>query len=283
MAAVLETIFAGGIIFQRKIGRKASRKGETKAPRVNPTPEEVQKVNDHYAERTLQIKLHHNFNPGDHHLVHTYAGRKPTRAEAREDRRKLLRELRKEYKKLGLAFKWIAVTEYENKRIHHHFVVNQGVPLSVIREIWGKGYVHERPLSKSRDWRRLGSYLIKETSKTFRNPDAVGKARYSCSRNLTMPDVYRDDIEPEEIKEDPKPLKGYYIDRNSLYEGENPVTERPYKEYVMVPLNPYKVQTRFNKKAKVPYKSENYNSWLRKNMPKQLEMNLEACIGEEAS
>lgn len=274
MAAVLETIFAGGIILQRKIGRKANRKGEVKAPKVNPTSEEVEKVNEHYAERTLQIKLHHNFEPGDHHLIPTYHGIPPTRKEAREDRRKLLRELRKEYKKLGLPFKWIAVTEYENRRIHHHLVINQGVPLTVIREIWSKGYVHERPLSKSRDWRKLGSYLIKETSKTFRNPDGVGKARYSCSRNLTMPDVYREDIEPEEINEDPTPITGYYIDRDSVYKGENPLTERPYVEYVMVPVNPYKTRKRFNKKKRVRYKSENCNAWLRNNMPVQMEMDL---------
>jgi len=282
MAAVLETIFAGGIVFQRKIGRKTSRKGETRAPKVNPTPEEVQKVNEHYSERTLQIKLHANFEPGDYHLAMTYSRWIPTKAGAKEDLRKFKRELRKEYKKLGLSFKWINVTEYENRRIHHHMVINQGVPMSVIREIWNKGYVHERPLSKSRDWRRLGTYLIKETRKTFRNPDAPGRLRYSCSRNLIMPEVYVDDIEPEEIKEDPKPLKGYYIDQDSLYEGENPVTERPYKEYVMLPLNPWKVQTKFYKKTKKKYKQESYGAWIKANTPRQIQMDLGFCCGEEA-
>lgn len=280
MAAILETIFAGGIILQRKIGRKANRTGETKAARLNPTSEEVEKINEHYAERTLQIKLHHNFESGDHHLVNTYRGAEPTRAQARENRRKFIREMRKEYKKLGLPFKWIAVTEYENRRIHHHLVINQGVPIARIREIWDMGYVHERPLSKSGDWRKLGSYLIKETSKTFRNPDSAGKLRYSCSRNLTMPEVYKEEIESSEISEEPKPITGYYIDGESIYKGENPMTERPYIEYVMVPINSHKIRIRFNKKTKAKYKTESYNSWLKKNMPKQLELDLLSLVEE---
>lgn len=278
MAAILETIFAGAIVLRRKIGRKSNRKGESKAPKQNPTSEEVEKINARYAERTLQIKLHHNFKPGDHHIIPTYRGVEPTKSEAKEDLRIFKRELRKEYKKLGLAFKWIAVTEYENRRIHHHMVINQGISVKRIRELWEKGNVHERPLSKSGDWRKLGEYLIKETSKTFRNPDAVGKLRYSCSRNLIMPEVFKEEIEASELLDDPKPIKGYYIDQDSIYKGMNPVTERPYVEYVMLPLNAERTRVRFNKKKKVKYRTESYNSWLRENMPKQLEMDLEKAI-----
>ncbi|MHC1722750.1 MAG: hypothetical protein AB9836_06045 [Aminipila sp.] len=274
MAAILETIFAGGIIFQRKIGRKANRKGETKSPKNNPTSEEVEKINARYSERTLQIKLHHNFKPGDHHLVYTYHGRIPTQAEAKEDLKKMKRELRKECKKRGIPFKWIAVTEYQNKRIHHHMVMNNGVPLEVIRELWGKGTVHERPLSKSGDWRELGTYLIKETSKTFRNPDAPGRLRYSCSRNLTMPEVFKEEIGATELLDDPQPVTGYYIDSDSIYKGINPVTERPYIEYVMLPLNIYKTRKRFNNTKKSKYKSESYYGWTKKNAPRQLEIDI---------
>lgn len=272
MAVILETIIAGGLIWQRKIGRKAIRKGESKAPKINPTPFEVEKINARYSERTLQIKLHHNFCANDHHIILTYQGEEPTRQQAKEDLKKFKRNMRREYKKNGLPFKWIAVTEYENKRIHHHMVINQGLQVSEIRELWGNGTIHERPLSKSGDWRKLGEYLIKETSKTFRDDDGEGKTRYSCSRNLSMPEIYREEITVSELLEEPKPIKGYYIDADSMYKGVNPVTERPYVEYVMLPIHPCKIKKRFNKKQKMKYKQENYNAWLKQNMPRQYRM-----------
>lgn len=199
MAAIKETIFTkSGLILSRLIGRKSIRKGEKRATRSNPTVEEVEKVNKRNSERTLQIKLHNNFEPGDHHDVLTHRGPAPTVEEAQERLIEFRENLRKEYKKIGLPFKWIMVTEYKNKRVHHHMVINKGVAIEKIRELWIHGQIHDRRLSESGDWRKLGSYLIKETDKTFRDPDAPSKLRYSCSRNLIMPEVYREEINNSE-------------------------------------------------------------------------------------
>lgn len=270
MGAVLETIFAGGVVFQRKIEKRRRSAGETRAPKVNPTPEAVRKLNFRNSVRTLLIKLMHNFMPGDYHMVFTYAGVPPTKEEAKGNMSRMKRKMRERYKASGAAFKWIETTEYKNKRIHHHLIVNAGVPVSEIQEMWEEyGTVHVRVLRKDRDWRKLAVYLIKETQRTFRDPDAYGRQRYTCSRNLSMPEVFEMSIPYSELGEEPKPFPGYYIDRDSIYHGINPVTEREYMEYIMLPINPYKVRKRVNGQKRKVYRNESYAAWLRENMPLQ--------------
>jgi len=270
MGAVLETIFAGGVIFQRKIEKRRRGKGETRMPKANPTPEAVKKLNFRNSVRTLLIKLLHNFMPGDYHLVCTYRGLPPTKEEARDNIRGMKRRMRTKYKANGEIFKWIETTEYKNKRIHHHLVVNAGISISDIQAMWEEyGSVHVRVLRKDRDWRKLAEYLVKETQRTFRDPDAYGRHRYTCSRNLTMPEVFETSIPYSELGEEPKPLPGYYIDRDSIYCGQNPITEREYMEYIMLPINPYKVRKRVNGQKKKAYRNESRAAWLKENMPLQ--------------
>lgn len=274
MSAIRERIIAGNLIFEKLINRKSVRKNEKRAARHTPTAEEVEMVNRRNSEKTLQIKLHHNFNSGDYHLVLTYSGKEPSQEEAQAELKKFIRKARKAYKKLDIAFKWISVTEYKNKRIHHHLIINKGVEVEEIRRLWGHGFIHDRRLDKSGDWRKLGEYLMKETDKTFRSPHAASRLRYSCSRNLSMPLVYREEIPISELFEEPKPLKGYYIDKESLFNGYNPITGRPYIEYVMLALDERKIRKRFYKMDKYAYKQENYDKLLKKISPYQLEFEI---------
>lgn len=273
MAAVKETIIAGKLIFERLISRKAVRAGEKRKAKSEPTIESVERVNRRNAERTLQIKLHHNFKPGDFFVALTYGGEAPTLEEADKAFKKFRDKLRRQCKRDGVEFKWIAVTEWNNKRVHHHIVLNKVLTEEELRDLWPYGQAHIRVLSKSGDWRKLGEYLIKETDKTFRDPDAPGRLRYSCSRNLTMPMVYREEIAVSEVFEEPEPVKGYYIDKSSFYRGENPFTGRPYSEYVMIPIDDGRTRKRFNRK-RVKYREERYDKWIREHAERQLEIEL---------
>ena len=91
------------------------------------------------------------------------------------------------YRKQGLEFKWVAVTEYENKAIHHHLVVN-GIDSRILTRLWSYGRMHIASLDDTGDYIQLAEYLVKETSKTFRNPNATQKKRWRCSRNLKRPE-----------------------------------------------------------------------------------------------
>ena len=270
MAYVKETIYAGSIMITKLIQKRQKRVEGGRASRSMPTSEAVERANARACEKSLQLKLHANFVPGDYHVVLTYRGAEPTNEEAKDSLAKFMRKLRSLAKKAGTEFKWIAVTEYENHRIHHHVIMNSFLSLQELNKIWQHGQLHLRLLDESGDWRQLGSYLFKETSKTFREPDAPSRLRYSCSRNLKTPVVYREEVSAALILDVPKPEKGYYIDQDSIYRGEDPFTGKPYLEYVSLAIA--KPHVRKNKTQKRKYSERRYDRWLANHAEKQLGM-----------
>ena len=264
---IKETIFAGKIMMTRYLQKRQKRIDGSRAMRSTPTTEAVERANARAAEKALQLKLHANFVPGDYHVVLTYGGEEPSKEDAKATLNKFLRKLRDIAKKRGMDFKWIAVTEYSNHRIHHHIVMNKVAAVEELQNLWTRGHIHPRFLEGSGDWRQLGSYLIKETSKTFRDADAPSRLRYSCSRNLKTPVVHREEVSAAELIE-PKPEKGYTIDMDSIYRGEDPFTGKAYLEFTSIAYG--KPKTRKNKTQKRRFTSHRYDSWLKLNSEKQL-------------
>ena len=88
--------------------------------------------------------------------------------------------MRDEYKKHGLELKYIQATEYLNKAIHHHIIINnvndgKETSLQYVNRIWGsitKGHPKYVPLYDEGEYRKLADYFVKETDKTFRNEDS---------------------------------------------------------------------------------------------------------------
>lgn len=235
------TIVAGATIevtksYTKRIGSKARGKRE------KPTPEEIEKVNERNAERTLRLKINANFCTDDPFITLTYRkGGRPTPEQAKENIKKLIDGLRTSYRKLGVELKYINVTEYKNKAIHHHLLINhiEGADVSkMVRERWKFGRPDFKYLDDTGQYKDLAAYLIKETSKTYKDNDGGHKQRYSCSRNLVMPTP-----KTEIIKKaarwipDPKPIKGYYIDKDTVYNGVDPFTGREYQRYTMVRIS----------------------------------------------
>lgn len=221
---------------------KGCRGGQRKT-----TPEEIAESNMRQAARKLARKINANFKPGDWHVVLMYKrdGR-PTPEQAQKYIKKLMDGLRDLYKKNGLVLKYVHATEYKNKAIHHHLVINnvndgKRTTVEYIRELWkgdGKGSKQFIPLYDDGEYKRLAEYLIKETEKTFRDKNSPFRQRYSCSRNLIDPKP-RNRIRRTKThwKMDPKPRPGYYIDQDSLYNGTDKLGY-PYQRYVMIKLNP---------------------------------------------
>ena len=133
-----------------------------------------------------------------------------------------------------------------------------------IAEIWEHGYIHTSHLDKTGDWRALADYLIKETSKTFRKADTFSKRRYKTSRSVVSPDIRVEEVSIRQIFE-AKATKGYYIDQESIWQGINPDTDRPYLEFVQVSLdsNPYKKYKRGRKRK---YKKDRIRTRVEKQM-----------------
>lgn len=203
-----------------------------RAKRRNITSDMVRKNNDRLAERNLTMLIDANFGEGDGHYTLTYAIA-PTQKQAAKDRDNFLRRLRYAMQKQGKELKYIAVTEYENKRPHHHIIINSN-DMDLIREKWGKGHVYCSMLDETGDYQELAEYLIKETRKTFREPGAVHKKRYSPSANLVKPVIKRQYVDIAELFEAPKPISGYYIPEDRITRYKHPITEIEHLEYTMI-------------------------------------------------
>lgn len=230
---IRETCIAGAVI-DRCIKASFPRGGKRKK-KEKVTSDAVKKNNDMLALKNLTRLININFYPGDLHTTLTYA-KELSPEEANSELEKWIKRMRREYKKLNKEFYYIAVTEFKNKRIHHHVVMNY-IDFQVINRQWKMGRIRCTPLDKTRNYRVLAEYLIKETQKTFREPENATKRRWKPSRNLKRPVVKREWVSISQLfqnLDDIKPLKGYEIDRDTLRKYTNPVTGLEHIEYQMV-------------------------------------------------
>lgn len=240
---VRKKIILAGNLKYVTIQVKTDRK-EKRERKKNPTRKSVMEANERLSIKHLGILLGYNYVDGDYHMVLTYK-EEPTPEQAKKILRNYIDRLRRLYKKLGLPFKWTVVTEYKNKRLHHHMILNRSDRIAV-EKLWKHGIVFFRELYGNRDYRKLAEYLVKETRKTFRE-DGISKHRFRHGKDVAFPEI-KDDLNasPKDLFREPKPTKGYYIDRDSVYQGKNPYTGMPYLEYVEIALdNPsYKIWPR---------------------------------------
>lgn len=205
------------------------------------TPEEMDRINQLNAERKLRLKINANFKKGDPFITLTYRKElRPTIEKAKQDIKKFIKGLRKHYKKQGGELKYIIVTEYENKAIHHHIIINDIENIAkVVCELWIYGRPDFKYLDGTGQYKDLAAYLIKETSKTYKKNKAEGKGnkqRYSCSRNLVMPKAKTTEVKANKWTADPKAIKGYYVDQDTIINGVDPFTGREYQRYTLVEI-----------------------------------------------
>lgn len=215
---------------ERYFTSRYKKKGIKRGDKVRPTSEQQKKINKRKAERDLRILINANYGYGDYHLVLDYIRRKGepgrTREEMRRDMDIFLRECRKEYRKAGLAFKYIHVMEVGEKGArHHHLVVNR-IDTQILQKCWYKAYEgHNRvkvfPLDDSGNYAELAAYLIKYTDAHRKSEDgAMQGKRWNCSKNLIRPQPeYRVIPDREYFRAEAKPKKGYYVDKKSVSRG----------------------------------------------------------------
>lgn len=210
--------------------------------RVNKSPEEMEKANRRHAEKKLTRLINANFVDGDLHVVLTYKKEeRPSPEEAKKILAKFWRRMKAEYKKAEEELKYIVVTEYKNKAIHHHCIINnpEGINVTMIlKKLWD-GIPKMTTLWSDGQYKELAAYLIKETDKTFKDEDSGVKQRYSRSRNLIVPKPKTKVVKKANTwNKNPKPKKGYYIDYDTLVNGIDGWTGREYQSYTMVALPP---------------------------------------------
>lgn len=237
MPYIEEIVYAGATIeVTKRFSPRYQGQKVQRGAKKNKTPEDMKKVNQRNAEINLRRLINTNFNPGDLHIVLTYKkGNRPNPELARQQLEKFLRKLRTYFKKQSEVLKYIAVTEYLNKAIHHHLVI-PSMDTRDLPELWPHGRPLLSPLDNTRQYEALAVYLIKETSKTFAKEGSIQGKRWCGSKNLEKPKIIKRIISAGAWRKEPKPRKGYYIEKGSEASGISEKTGFQYQFYRMVKI-----------------------------------------------
>lgn len=238
MPYVKETCKAGRTIeITKRFSSRYSKKGITRGKNEKPTPELMQAINERNAETKLRRIINTNYGAGDLHITLTYEkDKRPSPDEAKNELEKYIRKIRALYKKNGKELMYIMVTEYKNKAIHHHLLVNMVDNISVKEfvNIWGKGRPKFTYFDDTGQYKDLAHYLIKETRKTFKEDGSPSRKRWNSSKNLKKPETKKEIVKAKEWRKDPEPLKGYIIESDSVREGYHDFNGWPFQTYSMV-------------------------------------------------
>lgn len=235
---ICETVIAGDVIEKKKYfaprcpGMKLQRRKNEKK-----TSDEQWVINERRSIKNLYYLILTNFKREDIRLDLTYREPEPTPEEAKEHFNKFIRKVREIYKKLGHALKWIATTEHDGHRIHHHILLNN---VGLTRADYDKLWPHSKLSYKSfryydgeaEDADRVSKYLVKETRETFCKADAIQKRRWTSSRNLQKPIIKKEIIQSKKWTDRPKAVKGYYV-QQPIKSGYTPYGY-PYQWYRMI-------------------------------------------------
>lgn len=211
--------------------------GQRRQKKKKPTPEQIEKRNQYNKEKLARRKLRMHFRVNDYFTDLTYRkeARPPNMETAKGQFKKFIREVRKEYKKRGCELKWMRNIEVGTKNGWHiHLIINR-IPDTdlILKKAWKHGRVVNKLVDERGEFADLASYI----TKTPKTDPRLRESNYSTSRNLPIP-------EPEEkiywywkTWKKAKVPEGYFLDKNSYFEGNNPVTGYKYRIYTLIKLD----------------------------------------------
>lgn len=212
------------------------------------TPADMEAYNYELAVIKLTQIINANFGTDDWFVTLHYERdkRPPDLETARKQLSKYINRLKKEYELAEAEFKWVKTTAYGSRGgIHHHVVIPKGLSMQLIQSVWKetiKASHKARPadcraLYDTGEYSSLAAYFCQQADKSGVKEKHC--RRFTCSRNIVRPKaeepVWVSDIK---WKEPPVAWPGYYVEKDSIRAGCNPVNGRPYLFYRMVKLPP---------------------------------------------
>lgn len=197
------TIVSGDVIEIEEFTCFASEaKTYSRGMNRNATDEEKAERNFRDSIKKLSRLINCNFREGDLFVTLTHAER-VTEAGAEKELTNFLRRLKRYRKKQGLSeLKYIARTENEKKREHHHLIIN-AMGSDAIYDLWKLGRVMVSRLEPGGDYTGLAVYVMKEGAEPQ-------KRRWRASKNLERPIVTIKKLKAEKGRK-LYPPKGYRV------------------------------------------------------------------------
>lgn len=139
-------------------------------------------LNEKNSRRYFIQLVNTNFSHKDYHVTITYDEKhKPiTIEEAERNVTNYIRRLKRRQKKVSNEpLKYVLVTQFGEKRTHHHLIISSAISRDDIENAWGMGRANcDRLKPDEYGLEALSRYLVKHTG---------GKKRWSCSHNLKKP------------------------------------------------------------------------------------------------
>lgn len=217
--------------------------GEKRAKKKKATPEEVEQVNQWTRERKARHRLRMYFKVNDYFFTLTYPKeeRPADMKQAVKDFEDFYKYCKKEYRKRGEELRWLRNIECTpSGNWHVHVVLNriQDTDL-IIAAAWKHGKVRNKQLLYEKgEFRKLAQYITKneKTQKKYVEDGVldhkIKEASFSRSRNMPLPEPETDIL--YRWQKEPRPKKGYYIVKDTYFEGINKATGFPYRHYEMI-------------------------------------------------
>ena len=210
--------------------------GMPRKKKSKPTPEQVAKKNQNHKTDTCRRRIRNNFKVKDYYTTLTYSkdARPPDMDAAKKDFNVFIGKVRRAYKKLGHELKWIRNIEVGKRDAWHvHLILNR-IPETdiILQEAWDHGGIHTQLMYAKDEFRDLAKYMTKSPVSESR----IRESSYSTSRNLPLPEPKEEVLTGKTWKKEPHVPAGWYLDRESYWEGTNPVTGYPCRRYTLLRL-----------------------------------------------
>lgn len=216
---------------------RADTKEGSRRKKENKTSEAQKKVNSRHAVKKLTWILNENFDGTSLYVTFSYAKEKRPagKKELRADVDKLLRDIRKEYKKTGDVAKYVWVAEIgERGAAHIHMVLN-AIEVTRLKKYWNRGWIDIKPLDDSGQYRKLASYFVKYSEKTMHTCEGFSGRRYNSSKNLKIPIPTKTIVRSKNAYNHTIEIpQGWYLDKDSVAESWHEMTGFMYFTYTLI-------------------------------------------------
>lgn len=233
MPYIKETCITGKVVEVRKyFSPRYHPRGEKRAPRKKPTPEQMAKVNQRAAERNLRRLMNANFRDGDFLVKLDFFNKQGiTAEEMQKDIATFVKKLRIKFQGAGQEFKYIYVKEIGPRGSRHIHMMLPRCSTEILTAMWEHGGIHIDPLYSKGQYKQIAAYFIKYADKSTETAGKLVGKRWYASRNLVKPKVKKEVVKANAYRETPKVPKGYALEPDSVVKGTSEITGYDYYFY----------------------------------------------------